>query len=668
MVKLPPINVDGVPVSPDNTVVYPFDYSHLFYIDVPTSKWNSRVLYHIFKRLGVKNVSNFVWDPTECHSLYIIKDGIVHKTGCDIHQIFEYQNQYHPDFNLDWPIPDYVVSLNLLQKASIIVGIDNWIQQETYNGQIFDTAALMQDESNTTLINAIVDGFADYCMSLKFNVFIHKASTITDIVCKSYENWVCCIDKETGKKCTTINGDTAIHSSRDAFRYITINVKDNNVYIDVCTSFATTGVPFTAKGNDGTKTISINRSHGAGYQIISYPKNSAVFGFPHCDGDCTMCKKFLCKSDDPKQYFGKDDISLHHIAASHYECMDDKIEHAGIRCIGGMTEYFEDPIYPTPENSSKIYKPGLNSHKKPIYNNAEEISEADKVKTKSQSIMTAPTKNSLFERMLNKYKGQLIPTKIDGLSLTMDGNIALPNGPDEYVAIVGDHIENYPAEFIIQDIPFYSIQRPLNQVKVGDYVFLTTTAEGRKLAKVTAINKTKDGQPTGLTVLRFSGTKDETAITTDKLTGLTTVEVIINLFENFQFTGMGGDGQMNPIMMMAMMKDGFKGEGLEKLMMMSMAMGGNSGFNFQFPGMAGNGQMNPLMLMALMKDDIKGEGLEKLMMMSMFMGGNNPFAVMNPAPAEQVPARKPRSDKGVSRKPTDADTTAGKVEEPAGAE
>ena len=276
----------------------------------------------------------------------------------------------------------------------------------------------------------------------------------------------------------------------------------------------------------------------------------------------------------------------------------------------------------------------------------------------NEIIMAAPNKNTgMFERILNKYKSQYMPNKLEGLAMTMDGYIALATGDDEYTAIVGDHLETYPAETVITEIPFYSIHRQIEQVKAGDYMFLNTTIEGRKLAKVMTINKTKDGHIKGLTVLRFNGATEETTITTDKLTNITTVEVVINLLENingFQFPGMA-NGQQNPFMSMMLMKEfmGNKDESsFEKFLMMSMFMNGGNGF--QFPGMA-NGQQNPFMSMMLMKEFMgnkDGFNLEKFLTMSMFMNGNNPFAMMSQPTSEQ-PARKTRSDKGTTRKPVD---------------
>lgn len=654
---MPPKSASIITDIVTDTVDYPYDYGHLFYIDTPTTKWNSKVLYHIFKCLGVENLSDFLWDPTECGVMYAIKDQKVYKC-CSIDSLLGFFNShplaFHPDIHIKQSLQNEECVMAGMTKLALIAGIDNWIQQEAYNGQIFGDDSIESDRNNTKLLDAMVVGFAEYCESILYNTQVVRPKTIERIAGEgnSKYDWARCIDKETGKICKPGNyvGDYSIHTSKDAFRYITINVSDNTVYIEACTSFAKTS-------GDGRKTISVGRRHGAGYWLVDYPMTPIITGYKHCPGKCMECEHFCRKiSNTPEN-----------LQVSEYtKCNMESVGHTSIINVGGLNRFYGGTIYPTKKDSNE-----LKTDKKSVYNNTEGSSAAKiNSQTKNKTIMATTNKNTgLFERMLNKYKGQLIPVKIDGLSLTMDGNIALPNGQDEYIAIVDDHLENYPVEAVIQDIPFYSVQRPLEQVKVGDYVFLTTTAEGRKLAKVTYINKTKEGKPKGLTVLRFSGSKDETAAITDKLTGLTTVEVVVNMFDGFRLLGMGGNGQgsqMNPLMMLALMKDGGMGDtGLEKLMTMSFLMGGNGGFNFQFPGMGGNGQMNPLLMLALMKDGKLGDsGLENMFTMAMMMGGNNPFACMQQAPAEQTPARKTRSDKGTSRKPADdgADTTAGKEE------
>ena len=610
---------DGIPVSADegNMVMGPFDFSQVFYIDIPTTKWNSRVLYHIFKYMGVRNLDDFIWDPTEYCALYFIKDYIVYKSSAKLDRINERINAYHPEFKLGKSLRGEFFYLEGLEKTIVITGIDNWIQMEAFNGQVFKDNALELDRDNTRLINAMIHGLANYYTSLgiRVNGVVGEARTITDIACSFLEEhkWAKYIDNggyvvNNEQRLTNAGKESYICTTKDAFRYITVDVKNDTVYIDVRTAFASC---WDDKDEyHGHKGIIINRPHGAGYQLINHFNHNtqdgsiqhSTAGFEHCMGNCNACKKFQ---------------DIHNPG----RCSLEGMEHSSIRCVGGVTQYTTEPIYPKHYTQQENDKSILNSDKKPIYNNAEESSEAsNKLKTKTQSIMATPNKNTgLFEKMLNKYKGQYIPTKVDGLAMTMDGHIALASGNDDYTAIVDDHLETYPAEAIVTEIPFYSVQRPLEQVKIGDYVFLNSTTEGRKLAKVVFVNHTKDGRAKGLTVLRFSGSKDETTATTDKLTGLTTVEVVVNLFEGFS--------------------------GIQ---------------DTQLPGMA-CGQQNPIMSMMLMKELMGGKdnsGIEKLLAMTMFMGGNSPFGVMS-QPQVTQPTRKTRSDKGTTRKPVD-DGTDGK--------
>ena len=644
------------PKSQYGMATLPFDFPQLFYIDVPTSKWNSLVLFFIFKQLGVTNLSDFLWDPTECHSLYAIKDKRLYKAyintlHCLVYRMFEYPKIFHPDFDSKYSVQHGHFALHDVCDCAVIVGIDNWIQRETYINQIFIPDTKKKDRCDTRLINAMVDGFKEYCQSLGFNAITNHAVTIDDIAVSPKEkyNWVRYTDQSSGNCC----------SSKEAYRYISINVKDNDVYIEVCTTFA-----YDDTTADGViRSISVGRKHGVGYKLTDYfePATQDIIN----------------------------DIFYHpNEAGATYE---------EIRCVGGMTKY-----------------PNVKSIKNLIYKNRNN--------SKTIPMATKSKLTGMFERILDMYKSQFIPVKTndnEGIAMTMDGNIALPNGQGEYIAIVNDHIESYPADFVLQDIPFYSIHRPIELVNVGDYVFLNNTAEGRKLAKVTFVNKTKEGKPKGLTVLRFSGDKGETTAITDKLTGLTTVEVIFNIFDGtrmfdgLQLPGMGGNGQqMNPLLLFTLMKDGNKDgnngdSNLEKIMMMPFimsCMGGNTESNPQFqcaPNatmnpmllfalmkdgklgdsgienmlalsmmmpfltkltgyMGGNAEsnttMNPMLLFALMKDGKLGDsGIENMLALSMMMGGNNPFAIKNLAPVEQSdksPKRRTSKDKTTNEQST----------------
>ena len=271
--------------------------------------------------------------------------------------------------------------------------------------------------------------------------------------------------------------------------------------------------------------------------------------------------------------------------------------------------------------------------------------------------MATPKKTGMFDKMLEKYKSQYMLKKIDGLSLTMDGNIALNSGEDEYVAIVDNHLETYPAEAIITGIPFYSIQRPINQIKVGDYVFLNNTAEGRKLAQVYDIATTKNGS-TIIKVTRFSGSQETAVSTVDKLTGINTIEVVISMMDFMSgenpfanMMNMSSNNPMSNMMGIVAMMQMFGGEGsgkmdMDKLLTMMMISGGQN----PFQGMIGGGQ-NPMAMVAMMQM-FGGEGsgkmdMDKLLTMMMISGGQNPFQCMfgnmnTPANPQRTRKRGPK--------------------------
>ena len=247
----------------------------------------------------------------------------------------------------------------------------------------------------------------------------------------------------------------------------------------------------------------------------------------------------------------------------------------------------------------------------------------------------ATKSTSMFKRMLDKYKSQFKLNKVNDIAMTMDGKVALQAGEDLYKAIVDGHIEDYPAEMIFNEVPFYTIQRPVEKVRVGDYVFFNRLDDGGKsLGQVTGINGNT------LSILRFNGTEEKRNVTKDKLTGLTTIEVLINPMDCCDL----GMGQMNPMSFMLMM-DNCSNNKEDMFMWMMMSQNGG----FQFPGMD---NMSPLMMMAMMKDG-GGDMFEKMWMISMMQGNGNPFDCMFQSKASQTPApaptRKTRSDKGTKK-------------------
>lgn len=269
----------------------------------------------------------------------------------------------------------------------------------------------------------------------------------------------------------------------------------------------------------------------------------------------------------------------------------------------------------------------------------------------------ATKSTSMFKRMLDKYKSQFKLNKVNDIAMTMDGKVALHAGEDLYKAIVDGHIEDYPAEMIFNEVPFYSIQRPVEKVRVGDYVFFNRMDDsGKSLGQVTGI----DGDT--FSILRFNGTEEKRNAAKDKLTGLTTIEVLINPMDCCDL----GMGQMNPMSFMLMM-DNCSANKEDLFMWMMMSQNGG----FQLPGM---GNMSPLMMMAMMKDGGSGDMFEKMWMISMMQGNDNPFDFMFQPKETQAPAptRKTRSDKGtkktksVAQEPADQEPAGqGTEEEPA---
>lgn len=309
----------------------------------------------------------------------------------------------------------------------------------------------------------------------------------------------------------------------------------------------------------------------------------------------------------------------------------------------GMTTHDARQEYIT-QLLKQIVPDGLKSIEVYIYKNDKKV-----VLTKKSKIMATKT-TSMFDKMVNKWKQQFQLNKVDNVAMTMDGNIALQASEDTYCAIVDGQVQEYPSEAVFE-MPFYSLFRPVKEVSAGDYIFIPKDG-GKSLVQVTSVSNGT------LTVIRFNGEVEDRATITDKLTGLNTVEVLINPL-NMSYDGtLAGNPQMQAMMpmmvMMSMSKDGGKMD-FEQLFMMSMMTGGNN----PFQGMlGGNGAMNNMMPMMLMSSMSGGKmDFEKMFAMSMLMGGNNPFQSMfqcNGQGKQQEPskpARKTRSDKGISKKP-----------------
>lgn len=225
--------------------------------------------------------------------------------------------------------------------------------------------------------------------------------------------------------------------------------------------------------------------------------------------------------------------------------------------------------------------------------------------------------NNMFAGIADKYKSQWIPEREDGVKMSMDGTMCIAVG-DEYIGMKSDGtLTSYPREVLI-DIPVYSINKPSNQVQIGDVI-----KNGNSYGRV--MMKNPDGS---LKILSYTGYTHNKQEVQDFLLGQAMIRVLVNVF-NFDAGG------FNPLIFA--LSDESSDFDIKDMLMLQMMTGNNNMF-----GGSSNG-MNPLMLMALTgKGDGENNDMLNLMIMSQMMGGNNPLQNIVPqakseAPAEQTP-------------------------------
>lgn len=219
---------------------------------------------------------------------------------------------------------------------------------------------------------------------------------------------------------------------------------------------------------------------------------------------------------------------------------------------------------------------------------------------------------SMFAGIADKYKSQYIPEREDGVKMSLDGTMCVAVG-DEYVGMKSDGtLTSYPREVLI-DVPVYSINKPSNQVQIGDVI-----KNGKSYGRVMMRNT--DGS---LKIMSYTGYKHDKQEVQDFLLGQAMTRVLINMF-NFDATG------FNPLFFM--LGDEENDVDMKDLLMLSMMSGGKNMF-----GNAGG--MNPLMLMALTnKGDGENNDMFNLMLMSQMMGGQNPLQNIVPTtPSPEAP-------------------------------
>lgn len=267
--------------------------------------------------------------------------------------------------------------------------------------------------------------------------------------------------------------------------------------------------------------------------------------------------------------------------------------------------------------------------------------------------------NNFVQNIIAKYKSQFVPVRDTKLGIYIPtGAIAKAvkcdgsyGNPEEYRVFIDGELTTVPAALVTTSIPVYRINKPLDQLKVGDIV---RTGDEKKFT-YRLVTKIEDGKVYSNTY----GGKEDTKVTAikDLFVDAKTVSTVVNLMQGFNFGGQGGVLQ-NP-MLLALLNDEEGDNGLDTMIMLNM-FGQQSGLanNSMLPLLLMKGgdfdaktlmlmqmaqgqgaQNNSLFPLLLMNDG--GCDKDTFLMMAM-MGGNNPFAnLFGATPAAPVTAAAP---------------------------
>lgn len=251
--------------------------------------------------------------------------------------------------------------------------------------------------------------------------------------------------------------------------------------------------------------------------------------------------------------------------------------------------------------------------------------------------------NNFVQNIVAKYKAQFVPTRDTKLGIYIPtGDVAKAvkvdgsySNPDEYRVFINGELTTVPAALVTTSIPLYRINKPIDQLKVGDIV---RTGDGKKFT-YRLVTKIENGKVYSNTY----GGKEDTKVTAikDLFVDTKTVSVVVNLMSGFNFGGQSGVLQ-NP-MLLAMLNDEDGDNGLDTMIMLNM---------FSQQSGAANNNLLPLLLMKggdfdaktlMLMQMAQGQGAQNnnllplllmndggcdkdtFLMMAM-MGGNNPFA------------------------------------------
>lgn len=214
------------------------------------------------------------------------------------------------------------------------------------------------------------------------------------------------------------------------------------------------------------------------------------------------------------------------------------------------------------------------------------------MKTFNQTPGQKMSKKSMFNSIIEKYKSQYFPTKVDDLRIATDGSICVPMG-DEYVAIdAQNNLKAYPAE-LCMSVPVFTVKKPFSEIKAGDIV-----KHNSQYAKVIS-TEPKNNSIKTLTYKGVTSTKKEI---TDVILGQSFVEVVVNMFSGFG----ANTGGINPMFLMMAQEGG--DFSMKDMLMLQMMQGQGQSFN-------------PMMLMLLGEKDGDSNSMMDMMVMSQLCGG-----------------------------------------------
>ena len=232
--------------------------------------------------------------------------------------------------------------------------------------------------------------------------------------------------------------------------------------------------------------------------------------------------------------------------------------------------------------------------------NNNSIEKMEKVKNTNATKTNKSMSNKMFSKLIDYYKSQLFPEKEEGVKVSIDGALCVPvNG--EYIGVKPDGSLTSYSEQVLIDVPVYSINKPQEQVKVGDIVKI-----GTRYGRVNA--KNTDGS---LEIIYFNGVSENTHEIKDMLLGQSLVRVLVNMFNSNE------SNNINPMMLFAMADK--EDIDMKSLFLMQAISNGHG-----VGGNCANG-FNPMMLLALSDENSKNNDMLTTMALMQMMNGGNGF-------------------------------------------